>query len=854
MSTSHSTATNASISTSMSTSLGTSARISNVGRASKVLSKVNTGHKVSTDEIVRATGELPNIAPGSLKPGVHLGQGTSFQVSRDEYHKHGGTPYYVAVKRFVDSSAYDNDKVPGHYASFLREVAVLLHPPIRTHGCFIRTIACGWDDRPSQEFQPYLVMDYSIHGTLPQYLRRCRIPPSERQELALDVTSGLKFLHECHIIHGDIKPNNILIYDNTEVGGDGILRPQVAKLSDFSSARFSQDFQDGSNVQYDGTPKYNAPEIEHTGQNLFTKEPGSLSLFAKADIYSLGLLIWETMNNGGSYINKSHLLLQEGEQQYLRRILANDVDAVRNLALDYFQSTKMFSTSSVLGNAVKEATIMCLFGNPFQREDLSKVLTTLAGGTKEERPRQSTAMDRYNPLGTNMDGLDFGGTKNRATSQQRNTTYTLMPATSDDFIVRTPTDDSLAVVSTAAPVPSMEVGRVSLFERSEFDVFKSIETPILQDLDDLGQDAAKSDPFVENTEASNFIDLRKAVLRESAQGGTEISHAVVKFKRGQTARHVGTIGDEHVVLETFSYTANPDDGAPYPATAKQVKHISGLLAAVKQQQNFRILPFRGFFHNKVRHEFGLVFDRPPSSDAGNSFCSLRDLYKKHEIVPLGHRVYLIHALCVAMQYFHRVKWVHKGIRSANIAFNSIVGDEGSISRPAQGPKTVEDLVKQEGPGTTAGVGCFDLAQPYLFGFEYARADDQGTNREEDYTPQNNMYRHPDRWGRPRVDYTKTHDVYALGVVMLEVALWRDIESICKTRDQKPGNMSASYVYERAKKKCQGEVGHRVGDVLAQAIVTCLDFADLTKDMSEYDSHLCFQHRVESRVGQIVGKV
>ncbi|KAI0179602.1 hypothetical protein GGR52DRAFT_589303 [Hypoxylon sp. FL1284] len=351
-------------------------------------------------------------------------------------------------------------------------------------------------------------------------------------------------------------------------------------------------------------------------------------------------------------------------------------------------------------------------------------------------------------------------------------------------------------------------------------VHESIETPILQDLGDLDQDAAKSDPFVQNTEASYFIDLRRAVLRESAQGDIEISHAGVKFKRGQASRHVGTIGTKRVVLETFSYTVNPDGGAPYPATMKQVKHISGLLAAVKQQQNFRILPFRGFFHNRVRHEF--------------------DLYKKHEMVPLGHRVYLIHALCVAMEYFHRVGWVHKGIRSANIAFDSITGDEGSSSQPTQ--------------GTTARIGCFDLAQPYLFGFEYARADDQGTNREEDYTPQNNMYRHPDRWGHPRVDYTKAHDVYALGIVMLEVALWRDIESICKTSGQRPGNMKTSYVYERAKKKCQGEVGHRVGDVLAQAIVTCLDFAELTKDLSEFESQRYFQHRVKSRAGQMVGKV
>ncbi|KAK8122857.1 serine/threonine protein kinase [Apiospora sp. TS-2023a] len=477
MSTSLSTSSGPSVGTSMSTSLSTSDRFSSAGRAGSLISKVNTGQTVNIDEIVGATGELPHIAPESLKRDIHLGRGSSFQVSRDEYHKHGGTPYYVAVKRFVDFSVGDTGRVAHHHASFLREVAVLLHPPIRTHGCFIQTIACGWDDRSSQALQPYLVLDYSIHGTLPQYLRRCRIPSSERQELALDVTSGLKFLHECGIIHGDIKPDNILVYDNTETGGDGWLRPQVAKLSDFSSARFSQDFQERPDIEYIGTPKYVAPEIDHFDPHAFEKVPASFSSFAKADIYSLGLLIWETMNNGESYIDSSQLLPQEQVQQYLSRIFAKDIDAIRNLALDYFRLTDKFLTSSVLGTAVKEATLMCLFGDYRQRGDLSEVLKTLAGGTKEARPRQTTAINRYNPLGTNMGGLNFDRSPNRVTSNrvrspQRKTTYTLMPITSEDFIVRTPADYSLAVIPTAAPLPSVEVNRVSAFERSEFDVFK----------------------------------------------------------------------------------------------------------------------------------------------------------------------------------------------------------------------------------------------------------------------------------------------------------------------------------------------------------------------------------------------
>ncbi|KAF4540152.1 Het-s domain protein [Lasiodiplodia theobromae] len=35
----------------------------------------------------------------------------------------------------------------------------------------------------------------------------------------------------------------------------------------------------------------------------------------------------------------------------------------------------------------------------------------------------------------------------------------------------------------------------------------------------------------------------------------------------------------------------------------------------------------------------------------------------------------------------------------------------------------------------------------------------------------NLYRHPDRQGRPKTSFSKLHDIYALGVVLLEIGLW-----------------------------------------------------------------------------------
>jgi hypothetical protein len=62
---------------------------------------------------------------------------------------------------------------------------------------------------------------------------------------------------------------------------------------------------------------------------------------------------------------------------------------------------------------------------------------------------------------------------------------------------------------------------------------------------------------------------------------------------------------------------------------------------------------------------------------------------------------------------------------------------------------------------SATLPALDLEKPYLLGFEYARAGDAGTILEEDHQLQNNLYRHPDRWGRPTIRFEKSHDIYAL---------------------------------------------------------------------------------------------
>ncbi len=77
-----------------------------------------------------------------------------------------------------------------------------------------------------------------------------------------------------------------------------------------------------------------------------------------------------------------------------------------------------------------------------------------------------------------------------------------------------------------------------------------------------------------------------------------------------------------------------------------------------------------------------------------------------------------------------------------------------------------DLPKppKSGRETTELIAALDLATPWLFGFEYSRAESAPTNTSDlTYDPEN-FYRHPDRWplkGREVPKFIKPYDCYAL---------------------------------------------------------------------------------------------
>ena len=78
----------------------------------------------------------------------------------------------------------------------------------------------------------YLILEYMKRGDLMQLSRdpktRRVIPLTDEQvwDVTRQVIRGLKYLHDNEIVHGDIKPQNILVHD------DGMV-----KIADFGIAK-----------------------------------------------------------------------------------------------------------------------------------------------------------------------------------------------------------------------------------------------------------------------------------------------------------------------------------------------------------------------------------------------------------------------------------------------------------------------------------------------------------------------------------------------------------------------------------------------------------------------------------------
>src|SRR5579862_4415242 len=168
----------------------------------------------------------------------------------------------VAIKLMHREIASDSDQLE-RFRREARAVAQLSHPHI------VGVIDYGEDDG-----RPYIVFEYVDGETLKDRIRRQgRLPIPEAVAYGIEIARALGAAHARHIVHRDVKPQNVLI---DEEG--------TAKVTDFGIARTLDEEGLTADGRVLGTTDYVSPE-QALGQHVT----------GQSDLYSLGIVLYEML-------------------------------------------------------------------------------------------------------------------------------------------------------------------------------------------------------------------------------------------------------------------------------------------------------------------------------------------------------------------------------------------------------------------------------------------------------------------------------------------------------------------------------------------------------------------------------
>src|SRR5213082_959685 len=153
-------------------------------------------------------------------------------------------------------------------------------------------IAKVLDAGTTEAGRPYFVMELVQGIPITRYCDQEHLTPKERLELFIPVCQAVQHAHQKGIIHRDLKPPNVLVglYDGKpipKVIDFGVAKATAQKLTE--RTMFTEV------GQIVGTLGYMAPE---------QAELTNLDIDTRADIYSLGVLLYELLTGSPPFSAK----------------------------------------------------------------------------------------------------------------------------------------------------------------------------------------------------------------------------------------------------------------------------------------------------------------------------------------------------------------------------------------------------------------------------------------------------------------------------------------------------------------------------------------------------------------------
>lgn len=195
--------------------------------------------------------QIPVFNPSPLSISTRSARGLRSSIAREVPLDFRGRN---AVKKRCRIKTTPKGELELDLDTAIHEVLIFANPRLRDNENIAQLIGLTWAEELPQYnlgLSPVLILDYADAGTLADLLQRDFILSLQSKiDLCHGVGLGLVALHDVSIIHGDVKPENILVKTSKE----GKLIP---KLTDFDlSLRSPQSLTPLPGITF----PWNAPE------------------------------------------------------------------------------------------------------------------------------------------------------------------------------------------------------------------------------------------------------------------------------------------------------------------------------------------------------------------------------------------------------------------------------------------------------------------------------------------------------------------------------------------------------------------------------------------------------------------